>query len=82
MEIKDRIKEKAHEMVMLYGFRSVSMDDIANALCMSKKTIYQYYADKDELVDAVVEDELSKTQHDCETCKINSKDAVGKWCLL
>jgi TetR/AcrR family transcriptional regulator, cholesterol catabolism regulator len=76
MEIKDRIKQKAHEMVMMYGIRSVSMDDIANALGMSKKTIYQYYADKDELVDAVVEDELSKTQQDCEACKINAKDAV------
>jgi AcrR family transcriptional regulator len=76
MEIKDRIKQKAHEMVMMYGIRSVSMDDIANALGMSKKTIYQYYSDKDELVDAVVEDELNKTEHDCEACKVNAKDAV------
>jgi TetR/AcrR family transcriptional regulator, cholesterol catabolism regulator len=76
MESKDRIKLKAHEMVMQYGIRSVSMDDIANALGMSKKTIYQYYADKDELVDAVVEDELCKGQKDCENCRINSKDAL------
>lgn len=76
MEIKDRIKQKAHDMVMQFGIRSVSMDDIANALGMSKKTIYQYYADKDELVDAVVDDELNKTQADCEACKVNSKDAV------
>ena len=81
MEIKDRIKEKAHEMVMMYGIRSVSMDDIANALGMSKKTIYQYYADKDELVDAVAEDELNKTQHDCDTCKLNAKDAVEEMVL-
>ena len=31
---------------MQYGIRSVSMDDIANSLGMSKKTLYQYYADK------------------------------------
>jgi len=76
MEIKDRIKQKAHDMVMQFGIRSVSMDDIANALGMSKKTIYQYYADKDELVDAVVNDELTQTQHDCDACRINTKDAL------
>jgi AcrR family transcriptional regulator len=76
MEVKDRIKQKAHDMVMQYGIRSVSMDDIANSLGMSKKTIYQYYSDKDELVDAVVEDELTRVQRDCEASKANSKDAV------
>jgi AcrR family transcriptional regulator len=76
MDIKERIQQKAHDMVMQYGIRSVSMDDIANALGMSKKTIYQYYADKDELVDAVVEDELKKTEKDCDACRINAKDAV------
>lgn len=76
MDIKVRIQQKAHDMVMQYGIRSVSMDDIANALGMSKKTIYQYYADKDELVDAVVEDELKKTENDCDACRINAKDAV------
>jgi AcrR family transcriptional regulator len=50
MEVKERIQEKANELFLQYGIRSVSMDDIANALGMSKKTIYQYFADKDELV--------------------------------
>ena len=76
MDIKERIQQKAHDMVMQYGIRSVSMDDIANALGMSKKTIYQYYADKDELVVAIVEDELKKTQCDCDACRMNAKDAV------
>ena len=56
METKDRIAAKAEELFMQYGIRSVSMDDIANNLGMSKKTLYQYYADKDELVDAVVDE--------------------------
>lgn len=81
MEIKDRIKQKAHDMVMQYGIRSVSMDDIANALGMSKKTIYQYYSDKDELVDAVVEDELRKGQADCENSRATSKDALDEMVL-
>ena len=53
---------------MRYGIRSVSMDDIAAHLGMSKKTIYQYFADKDELVDAVVEDDIRNMQKDCSFC--------------
>ena len=54
---KVRIRDKAKELFLRYGIRSVSMDDIANQLGMSKKTIYQYFTDKNELVDAVVEGE-------------------------
>src|SRR5829696_9202746 len=53
MEVKERILVKAHELFNRYGIRSVSMDDIAAQLGMSKKTLYQYYADKEELVSGV-----------------------------
>lgn len=53
MEPKERILQKADELFNRYGIRSVSMDDIAAQLGMSKKTLYQYYADKDELVTGV-----------------------------
>jgi TetR/AcrR family transcriptional regulator, cholesterol catabolism regulator len=76
MEPKERIRKKANDLVMQYGIRSVSMDDIAAALGMSKKTIYQFYADKDELVDAVVDDELRQTEVDCVYCKTNAGNAV------
>lgn len=76
MEPKERILIKAEELFMQYGIRSVSMDDIANHLGMSKKTLYQYYADKDELVDAVVDGHISEIQTDCSVCKDTAKDAV------
>ena len=53
MDVKERILVKAHELFNRYGIRSVSMDDIAAQLGMSKKTLYQYYADKEELVSGV-----------------------------
>jgi TetR/AcrR family transcriptional regulator, cholesterol catabolism regulator len=71
-----RIKKKAHDLFMQYGLRSVSMDDIANSLGISKKTIYQYYADKDELVDAVVDAEFTKNEGICEFDRQNSKNAI------
>lgn len=76
MEPKERILIKAEELFMQYGIRSVSMDDIANQLGMSKKTLYQYYADKDELVDAVVDGHISEIQRDCMSCRNEAKDAV------
>jgi AcrR family transcriptional regulator len=76
MDAKERILIKAEELFMQYGIRSVSMDDIANNLGMSKKTLYQYYADKDELVDAVVESHISGIQSDCVSCRKDARDAV------
>jgi len=61
---------------MQFGIRSVSMDDIANNLGMSKKTLYQYYADKDELVDAVIEGHISEIETECLHCRHNAKDAI------
>ena len=76
MEAKERILMKAEELFMQFGIRSVSMDDIANNLGMSKKTLYQYYADKDELVDAVVDGHIREIQSDCLNCRKEAEDAV------
>ncbi len=73
---KERIKIQATDLFMKYGVRSVSMDDIANSLGMSKKTIYQFYADKDELVDAVVLHEIQHNENCCELDRQGSENAV------
>ncbi len=71
-----RIREKARDLFMQYGLRSVSMDDIAGKLGMSKKTIYHHYADKDELIVAVITEEVQQNQHICERDKTNAENAV------
>lgn len=76
MEVKERISAKAEELFMRFGIRSVSMDDIANQLGMSKKTVYQYYTDKDELVNAVVENHVSSLENDCRIVSGQAKDAI------
>lgn len=63
-------------MFMQYGIRSVSMDDIANNLGMSKKTLYQYFADKDELVEAVVDRHVNEVEGDCINCHQKAADAI------
>ncbi|MGH2563677.1 MAG: TetR/AcrR family transcriptional regulator, partial [Ginsengibacter sp.] len=58
MEIRDRIKQKADELFRRYGIKSVTMDEIAGQLGVSKKTIYHSFSDKNELVDGVIVDML------------------------
>ncbi|MGW8121901.1 TetR/AcrR family transcriptional regulator [Roseivirga echinicomitans] len=53
MNVSDKILEKATELYTQFGIRSVTMDDIAKELGISKKTIYQYYKDKSELVSTI-----------------------------
>ncbi len=73
---KIRIKEVAHDLLMQFGIRSISMDDIAAKLGMSKKTIYLYYKDKDELVDAVVNSLIESNQCICTADRQKANDAV------
>lgn len=74
--ISRRILVEAHGMFMQLGFRSVSMDDIANRMGMSKKTIYQHYADKDELVVAVVQYEFETGREECMADRERAENAV------
>src|SRR5687768_17505189 len=65
MEAKDRILQKAHELFYRFGVRSVSMDDIAVPLGMSKKTLYLYYADKEALVGEVFLTVMEQNRSHC-----------------
>jgi len=50
MEIK--ILNTASDLFLSLGFKSVTMDDLANEMGISKKTIYKYFSNKEELVEA------------------------------
>ncbi|HWI89831.1 MAG TPA: TetR/AcrR family transcriptional regulator [Flavisolibacter sp.] len=76
MEAKERILVKANELFHRYGIRSVSMDDIAAQLGMSKKTLYQYYTDKDELVHAVFDVILATNKNNCIECTKKGDNAI------
>ena len=57
--MKKEIVDNALKLFMRYGVRSVTMDDIAKELSISKKTIYQHFADKDEIVSKAAEIHLN-----------------------
>lgn len=54
MEVAKKILEEAKTLFMQYGLKTVSMDDIAKGAGVSKKTIYQHFKDKTEIISEVV----------------------------
>ena len=51
--MRENIISKSEELFLSLGFKSVTMDDIANAIGISKKTIYAHFSNKTELVEVV-----------------------------
>ena len=49
--MKEKIINKASDMFLKLGFKSVTMDDIAGEMCISKKTIYKYFSNKELLIE-------------------------------
>lgn len=50
MELKERIIEKAGDLFLQYGVKNVSMDEIASSLGISKRTIYENFKDKEDIL--------------------------------
>ena len=64
--MKDKILQKAADMFLNLGFKSVTMDDIAKEMGISKKTIYAHFSTKLKLVQAAtffVIDNINETIH-------------------
>ena len=81
-EQREKLLKGATELFMRYGLRSVSMDDIARQLGVSKKTIYQYFTDKDDMVATVVKSHMGGQQRQFDEITHISKDAVDEMVRL
>ena len=54
VELRDRIIVKATEAFTLHGIKSITMDDIATSLGISKRTLYEVFEDKETLLREVI----------------------------
>jgi DNA-binding XRE family transcriptional regulator len=59
---------KVRELYMKYGIKSVTMDDVASEIGISKKTLYQFVTDKDELVGKIIDHEIILRQKEICNC--------------
>ena len=60
--MKDQIIEKTANLFKVYGIRSNTMDDVAREAGISKKTLYQYINDKEDLIQLVIDYEYKRTE--------------------
>ena len=68
---REELLENISELFLKYGLRSTSMDDICSHLKISKKTLYQYFSNKDDLVEQIMMHRRNnyRTQKDIEELK-------------
>ncbi|MCS6972960.1 MAG: TetR/AcrR family transcriptional regulator [Cyclobacteriaceae bacterium] len=74
--VKEKILSGAEELFMRFGIRSLSMDDLARHLGMSKKTLYQHVPDKDELVLLVARSLIDRNKALAESIRKEARNPV------
>ncbi len=82
METQDKILKTSLELFFKYGIKRVTMDDIARELGMSKKTIYQFYKEKDDLVSQLCKIELDKQLKEFSTLQHEAIDPLHEILLI
>jgi AcrR family transcriptional regulator len=76
VNVRDKLISVALDLFLTYGTKRVSMDDICKNLGISKKTIYNFVSNKEELVQFVIEDYLSKDRETISKISASSENAV------
>lgn len=80
--MREKILESVTALFLRYGVRSVSMDDIARELGISKKTIYQHFKDKDELVFQITHAALVERQKEFEEIERGASNAIEEQVMI
>nr|HAD51905.1 TetR/AcrR family transcriptional regulator [Algoriphagus sp.] len=76
METREKILDVAIEQFSRYGVRNTTMDDIARMMGISKKTLYQEFKDKKELVNATFSAMLERDQEKMAFLKDSGTDVI------
>ncbi|RFS23887.1 TetR/AcrR family transcriptional regulator [Chitinophaga silvatica] len=82
MEVQERIMDKAFGLFRQFGTRSITMDDIAEKMGISKKTLYAHFTDKDDMVTQTISRFISIITEECWADKEKSKDAIEELFLV
>ena len=75
-DIRSKILEAAFGMFCRRGIKSVSMDDIAQHLAISKKTLYKWFKNKDQVVYEALENYLTFVEKECQSDVERSANAI------
>ena len=78
MSKKEKVIESARDLFCKYGYKKVSMDEIAKKSGVTKKTIYSYFKDKNELVKFFAYEEIEKMKSIVEKTEKRKLPAIEK----
>lgn len=76
LDTSQRILVESEQLFFRYGVKSITMDEIATHLGISKKTIYQFYKDKKELVLKVIENRLFHQEKEIAEIATKASDSI------
>ena len=74
--MREKIILKAIQLFLSHGFKSVTMDDLAQSMAISKKTIYQFFKNKNQLISSCVEVLQKEVIKSCKQISINSDNPI------
>jgi AcrR family transcriptional regulator len=77
-DISTKILETAGRLFLRYGVKSISMDDIARELAISKKTIYQLFTDKNEIVCLIAKRFFKDQKEEFDAIMIEAENAIER----
>ncbi|MCE2816928.1 MAG: TetR/AcrR family transcriptional regulator [Cryomorphaceae bacterium] len=77
-EVKTSILQRAMDMFQRYGLRAMTMDDVCRELAMSKKTLYQHFANKADLVDQAVRHVFGLHQFSMDQIAAEHENAIDR----
>lgn len=75
--IKEKLIENISELYLKYGLRSTSMDDICTHLKISKKTLYQFFINKDDVVEQIMIYRREEKRKQAELNKMSEMNPVA-----
>lgn len=83
MEIKKKeILDRATQVIMRYGIKSVTMDDLARELSISKKTLYALFGDKRKMIQTLVAEQIDADKSSCQIQITLAKNAIEEMFLV
>jgi TetR/AcrR family transcriptional regulator, cholesterol catabolism regulator len=74
--------DRVESLFMRFGIKSITMDDVAADLGISKKTLYQMVESKDDLVIKVLEHHISREKTDCLNLASKATNAIDEIFIL
>lgn len=78
MDTGEKIITKAGDLFMQYGIKSISMDEVARNLGISKKTLYQHVNNKADLIQKVMLTHITEEKNAMCNIHENAKDAIDE----